>query len=802
MKGGVKNLNQCREEKEHSLNDSELNSIFENIFRSRNSSAYKFIFMESIFQAIKFKDENDNITFEQIYKVFTSIVWEWYVKHDIRLKSKSKTRAELVIDEFLEKNQVNHSNFEQLNKEKKDILINKIISNCTEYVIDAILENSNKTLYDVNYKTRILVMNPVLLQYMKNNLSCLRKTNFLYAQDYILKCNPDKQEKVLNVIKVDKEVRKLSEIGKCLLQELRKLKESSKEAVEGLGTLSKFKEYMHVERDVQFELESLIEKVRKNLKPQLILVCGGVGDGKSHLISYLKNKHSDLLDGIKIHNDATESFIPKGTSIDTLNQELNEFADENLENGKNAKCILAINLGALNNFIDSEYQDRYTKLKQYVLEKAILEERIIENTYNEDSYFQFINFSDYHMYTLTENGGRSQYIEQLLQKITAKDSNNTFYKTYENHCSKCAVNSQCPVKANYEFLSQSAAQKVLINLLVEGMVKDRLIISTRALLNFFYDILVSPIMDHTPYHDVQQMIDKMEPEEGMQHYIPNLIFEHPERSPILDVLSKLDPIHYRSEALDNILIKLNTIVDVTPVYEEYIHTDLFLVAKQLLANENYCSLSDDKQKEYRANIVKFMVQLYRFIPKKELVSFEDELYHQYMKYLYFWNRQIKKPLSQLYKDIKEAIYKWNGERRDDKHINLFIGQKQLQFKTSQKLELTGDVTDLVDTGQIELYRFIPYLIVKFKKEEGNISYPVAIDYSLFVLLTQIKNGYRPNIKDKYKYIQFVEFMDKIMLLGEQKKELTFESLDGQEPKVYKLTFDDQFEEYKFTVVSS
>ena len=81
-----------------------------------------------------------------------------------------------------------------------------------------------------------------------------------------------------------------SEIDKkCLVQELSRLKESSKEAVEGLGEFTPFKRYMHIERDAQKGLEELILKANESNKAQLILVCGSVGDGKSHIISYFNN---------------------------------------------------------------------------------------------------------------------------------------------------------------------------------------------------------------------------------------------------------------------------------------------------------------------------------------------------------------------------------------------------------------------------------------------------------------------------------------------------------------------------------
>ena len=54
--------------------------------------------------------------------------------------------------------------------------------------------------------------------------------------------------------------------NKCLIDELKKLKESSKEAVENITSFSDFKRYMHVKRYVQDELFRIIEKPLQNMQ--------------------------------------------------------------------------------------------------------------------------------------------------------------------------------------------------------------------------------------------------------------------------------------------------------------------------------------------------------------------------------------------------------------------------------------------------------------------------------------------------------------------------------------------------------
>ena len=76
------------------------------------------------------------------------------------------------------------------------------------------------------------------------------------------------------------------------IQTLSQLKESSKHAIiDGeVYALNKLKEYLHVQREVELRLSNIIEAAQVVNKAQLILVCGNVGDGKSHVLSYLNKK--------------------------------------------------------------------------------------------------------------------------------------------------------------------------------------------------------------------------------------------------------------------------------------------------------------------------------------------------------------------------------------------------------------------------------------------------------------------------------------------------------------------------------
>lgn len=589
---------------------------------------------------------------------------------------------------------------------------------------------------------------------------------------------------------------------KCLINDLKRLKESSKEAVENLSSFSDFKSYMHVKRDVESELYSIIEKSSQSNRGELILVCGGVGDGKSHLISYFRNKYPDMMDKFNMHNDATESFEPGKTSIDTLNDVLDSFSDENIDT-TSEKFILAINLGALSNFIDSRYGERFKKLKSYVEEKGILDISISDSSYNEQSSIQFINFSDYHIYSLNDGVARSKYLEDIIKNITQEHKHNVFKNSYKNNCISCSVNYKCPIKANYEMLMKESVRESLISIVIESVVKDKLIVSTRSLLNFIYDFLVNTILDNKNDKELIEYIGKINCEEFIDCVFTSNLYDHKELSYILASISKIDPINAKSESLDNVIIKLNTTDDMTNVFNEYIeiNNDSYLstilnkneeIQNVMNRQKNKC----DKEK-IQNKLIDMFIRLNLFISKKDL-DLKDTIYVDYMKNVYYFNKGEKKNLSSLYKNVKEASYRWNGDSEDGT-INLSIGRNQIRYKMSQRLNIKPDLSNLKINDSNELFKFNPNLTLIYKSEEQGKSYGIDIDFNLYELLMRVKNGYRPNKNDKYNYINFVEFINKIQKLGNQNKEIYIEDRSGSKNSKYKLVYDEDFEEFKFYI---
>ena len=667
-----------------------------------------------------------------------------------------------------------------------------------------------ETYVDYNFKSPIYKSPKPINDTRENKEHANILMKLMGKVDHLLHMNKEKEVISIDAsnIKVDKVLEKkssenevaidsdrtISEVKKeCLIQELSKLKESSKEAVEGLNTFSKFKTYMHVNRDVQDELQQIILAADKEESAQLILVCGSVGDGKSHIISYFKNKHSDVMSNFTLHNDATESLEPNKTSMDTLNDVLDNFSDEKIGTSTE-KLILAINLGTLNNFIDSEYGKRFKVLQKYVESKKILEKSIIENRFDSSSNIQFINFSDYNLYTLKDGKVQSKYIKELINKITNPSEVNDFYNSYKENCSNCKNKDKCPIKANYELISEDNVQNAIVDLLVQCIIKKKIIISTRALLNFMYDLIIARSYIDVNSPMFKDKIGKLKNEEYINSLTPNIIFDHKELSFIFNALSTLDPLNVRNEKVDDFIIKFNNSTELIQFFDQYIDYPREYIEK--IKNVNFDELEG---RRIKSNLLKLFIRSYYLCGKGDLFSLNDEVYENFIKYLYFWNKGDKAKLIGLYGEIKDGILKWNGEAEKN-HINIFVGKTQVKYKVSEKLELKADTSSLPINKDSELIKFLTEMEIRYKGDNLDTSCSIDIDYSLYDLLIRVGNGYRPNKKDKNNFIKFIEFINKIECAGSQNNQLTFTEKNREENKKYRLEFDEEFEIYRFVEI--
>lgn len=575
-----------------------------------------------------------------------------------------------------------------------------------------------------------------------------------------------------------------------LLVELKKLRESSKDAIShgAYSSLNKFRKYLHIERDVEIKLRSIITYSCESNKAQLLLVCGNVGDGKSHIISHIHDEMKSCISQFLIHNDATESHNPNETSNTTLYKLLQGFRDENIESAKD-KIILAINLGTLSKFIE-EYGVEFTILKNYISTNKILDADLIHNDeFDNKSFFHHINFTDYHLYSLTENGPKSKLISDLLEKIVSDHESNTIYKEYLNYKAILSLkNIYCPILYNYEFLFNENNRIIITQLIIKAIIKNKEIVSLRTLLNFVHDIIVPVDLGNINESDYIEKIAKMSGAEYISNLIPNYIFEHSELSSLFEKVKDLDPCGNRDAVTDDILLTMINAENVYSIFRDNIDN-------RSLENIELIPLNSIP----KAELSRFFLRLNYFSNYFRYDYLRETDYYEYLVWLFHYNNNNTIYIKKIYELFETAAKNWNGDPKSNGKVVINVGKKQPQYRVFKDFEIVPDVTFMSKKNDELITKFTQEFTLNFKIDNDSRNITIHIDFSLFKILKMVSLGYRPNKKDNNNYLYFVNSINVLINQKNKNAALYIDEVNVGKPIDYKFS-KDAFSGYKFQVI--
>lgn len=570
------------------------------------------------------------------------------------------------------------------------------------------------------------------------------------------------------------------------IKELQKLKESSRYAIaNGVNAdMDKFKKYLHVEREVELHLTNIIKESSTLRGPQLILVCGNVGDGKSHILSYLRNSIPEEIEKFHTHNDATESHNPTETSNETLYKLLDGFKDVNIDTST-TKIILAINLGTLSKFIE-QYKDEFKILEAYISKNRILETGFIDdNRFDVNSQFHHINFTDYHLFSLTEQGPVSEIISRILNLLVTPNEHNSIYNSYIDFKSTLSDNQFCPVLYNYEFLFEERNRLVLTQLIIKSIISGKEIISIRTLLNFIYDLIVPINFSLENGNEVELVFDKNARLNSklISTLLPNYLFEHPELSSLFSKIKNLDPCIDRKEEVDAYLLNYVRHKDVENLFLKVIDETYTKEIAFILRNSNLNEVT-----------CKFFIRLNYFSKYFKDSYLRDKVYDDYLVWLFHFNNDNRIYVKKIYELFEYTARNWNGDPRANDKVVLALDNRQDQYRIFKDFEL---IPKLVFNNKLEetcINRFVQDFILRFDVNGEIVT--LNIDYGLYVILRRVQEGYRPNRKDGNNYIYFVEAINKLINKDIQNAPIYIDEINIGQAIDYKFSRD-HFGNYKF-----
>ena len=229
------------------------------------------------------------------------------------------------------------------------------------------------------------------------------------------------------------------------------------------------KKCLYVETDIEKSFKKKLNNIQPN---EIIFLCGSSGDGKSEILTKYKKQYEQYVD---FHLDATHSFEPKMSAIDTLDRVLRKHAKTS------RALVIGINIGMLGNY-EREGSDEHETVKQAV--KVFLEHRRYE-----EGLYTFLDFESFPKFSINDGRVSSPFFSRLLDNVVRDDSSNKF-RDYFNKAD--ADNRDNILVANYKMLRNKHIQKVIIELLLNARMRKDQFVTARMLLDFIYCVFTEP----------------------------------------------------------------------------------------------------------------------------------------------------------------------------------------------------------------------------------------------------------------------------------------------------------------------
>lgn len=520
---------------------------------------------------------------------------------------------------------------------------------------------------------------------------------------------------------------------------LSQLKSSSRHVIVNgnVGELSVLQQYLHVVRPPEKKLRRILEASGDASKGKLILLCGNVGDGKSHLLSYLGQE--GVLGNFELHNDATESFDPSKTNLDTLTETvLREFADDRIES-TDRKLILAINLGVIANFLDIAEESGYSKLCEYITRSEILETTSSKEV--DSLHFFHVDFTADPTVEFSEGGAEASLFDELLDKIFLSEDYNPFFQAYKE---TIEANSSSVACINYEFLLVPEHRRAFSQLLVQAIVKNKAVFSVREFLDFLAEALLQ---------SGGELPDDLG--ECFERYLPYSVFESND-SALLTAFHRNDPTRVRNNEADDAMFQLAAVnrakqrINIVFNHEVpvWVSSRIPSEVDKLPLMKTLCKL------QRRLEFFRSGGQRQR--DDVEYARFLDTVYSvaEFLK-----DKRQHSGLQKFVEMLVRACECWHGDSHSTGHIVIKPPSQKSSYRLLRKFELD------IDASAPDCVTLLPNEFSIVLNLNNKVRQRLHVDLELFRMLFKVSHGYLPNRYDQQTCVALSTFVSTLISAG-------------------------------------
>ena len=548
-----------------------------------------------------------------------------------------------------------------------------------------------------------------------------------------------------------------------LLNQLKSLCHGSQEAVQSGTYFSELDKYLHVNRPIDNEICNHMDEILR-VGGGILLLVGSAGDGKSHMISYLKSmeKYKDFV----FYNDATEGCSPEITAVETLKFALRDYRNPTLDE-TSSKTVLAVNIGKLQDLVeDDEFREGFSEL--YSIADAVAN----NDAFYDHNRIKVVSFAHRQAFELildedVDYPVKSDFMSEILSRITQPLPTNPFYKAYlETKATSGTHDVHEVVATNYRLLMHENIRNTIVSLIIEAIIRFKLVLTPREFLDFVYCILVPPKWSkygrRTDFFPSQ---------------LPSLLFDS-SGGKIQQAISRLDPLKYSSLLHDNELSKFyaSFTFDKTCINADLLDDEIVEYYTTALS-QLYNAGCGNGEKNNKGNIAVLIFKLNRLL-KYESYS---EPYKKFLKDIagyYASKAVVLREINEMVKLSVPRLYGSYIEEPDFVPLNI----QGSNYKIFTSLQIPD--ADIAPSQPFDVqYPFIFDLYFNTEWDFCDEQIPLKIDYPLYEHMYELRNGKLSSHFDGEKNLHFSTFVRKLSKFSDAKKSLIIVDSDNNKHKL-------------------
>ena len=485
----------------------------------------------------------------------------------------------------------------------------------------------------------------------------------------------------------------------------------------------------------------------------IILLVGSAGDGKSHLLSKIQSIEDKGWGADAFYNDATASCSPNKTAIDTLKEGLIDFSDKYISSTSKKK-ILAINLGKLNQFIDNnDIRDQYGEIARVA--SPLFDDDDSTHPKNSERV-KVVEFSNKQIFEIqfdekNESLVESKFLSTILDKLVCLEGgkSNPFYEAYQKDLANKAYGKN-PILLNYQILAIPEVRRCIVLTVIEAIIRFKLIITPREFLDFIYSILVP------------KEIDKYKEKDNFYDCLLPTLFYGGGANPILEAVSKLDPLKYSCTTHDNALSLLFTSNAIPEGYLPLLSSGA-TIPQPLVERVNSFYANNGRDVE---NTTKFLFRL------QHLLSYhsESKIYTSFIEILRGIFKEDSNYILEVFNLVTEAIPRYSGsyyQKQDLVPLNIQGGK----YRLFAKLEILPLRTQS-SFNKEKPWEFYPRFKLIWDVPSVNKEVSMVMDFSLYSYLYDLREGKLAISYENEKNMEFGHFIGELAKLSDCSRNLT------------------------------